>query len=129
MLPHIKFLKIFVRQNLFKSIISIAKNVFVQPPLFFAWVFSTTISIIGAILETFHRRTLKLCRPNNVIFENIPKFERHYYNNEVFLRVTNDTGRAEKNLLGRLEFEPATFGLLVRCSTNWATLSHLKGQL
>ena len=31
-------------------------------------------------------------------------------NNEVFLRVTNHTGQAEKNLLGRLGFEPATFG-------------------
>ena len=26
--------------------------------------------------------------------------------NEVFLRVTNHTGQAEKNLLGRLGFEP-----------------------
>ena len=42
-------------------------------------------------------------------------------NNEVFLRVTNHTGQAEKIYLARLGFEPATFGLLVRCSTNWAT--------
>ena len=38
--------------------------------------------------------------------------------NEVFLRVTNHTGQAEKIYLARLGFEPATFGLLVRCSTN-----------
>ena len=42
-------------------------------------------------------------------------------NNVVFLRVTNHTGQGKKNLLGRLGFEPATFGLLVRRSTNWAT--------
>ena len=35
-------------------------------------------------------------------------------NNEVFLRVTNHTGQAEKNLqyLARLGFEPATFGMV-----------------
>ena len=42
-------------------------------------------------------------------------------NNEVFLRVTNHTGQAEKNLLGPAGIRTATFGLLVRCSTNWAT--------
>ena len=41
--------------------------------------------------------------------------------NEVFLRVTNHTGQAEKNLLGQAGIRTATFGLLVRCSTNWAT--------
>ena len=30
-------------------------------------------------------------------------------NNEMFVRVTNHTGQVEKNLLGRLGFEPATF--------------------
>ena len=39
-------------------------------------------------------------------------------NNEVFLRVTNHTGQERKIYLARLGFEPATFGLLVRCSTN-----------
>ena len=42
-------------------------------------------------------------------------------NNEVFLRVTNHTGQAEKNLLGPAGIRTATFGLLVRCSTNLAT--------
>ena len=32
------------------------------------------------------------------------------YSNEMFLRVKNQTGQAEKNLLGRLEFGPAPFG-------------------
>ena len=30
--------------------------------------------------------------------------------NEMIFRGTNHTGQAEKNLLGRLGFEPATFG-------------------
>ena len=38
--------------------------------------------------------------------------------NEVFLIVANHTGEVEKNVLGPAGFEPATYGLLVRCSTN-----------
>ena len=56
-----------------------AKNLSLQPPLIFAWVFSSIISIISAIFKTFHRSTLKICGLNNAIFENIPKFQRHYY--------------------------------------------------
>ena len=40
---------------------------------------SIIISIISTIFEKFHRSTLKICRLNNVIFENIPKFQCHYY--------------------------------------------------
>ena len=46
---------------------------FLQPPLIFAWVF------ILAIFKTFHHFKLKICRLSNTIFENIPKFQRHYY--------------------------------------------------
>ena len=35
-------------------------------------------------------------------------------NNEVFLRVTNHTGQAEKNLLGPAGIRTRAFGLLVR---------------
>ena len=41
--------------------------------------------------------------------------------NEVFLRVTNHTGQAEKNLLGPAGIRTRDLRLLVRCSTNWAT--------
>ena len=42
-------------------------------------------------------------------------------NNEVFLRVTNHTGQAEKNLLGPAGIRTRDLRLQVRCSTNWAT--------
>ena len=38
-------------------------------------------------------------------------------NNEVFLRVTNHTGQAEKNLLGPAGILTHDHRLLVRCST------------
>ena len=41
---------------------------------------TTSLNILrGVFLEKFHQSTLKICRLNNVIFENIPKFQRHYY--------------------------------------------------
>ena len=42
-------------------------------------------------------------------------------NNEVFLRVTNHTGQAEKILLGPAGIRTRDLRLLVRCSANWAT--------
>ena len=41
--------------------------------------------------------------------------------NEVFLRVTNHTGQAEKNLLGPAGIRTRDLRLLVRYFTNWAT--------
>ena len=41
-------------------------------------------------------------------------------NNEMFLRVTNHTGQAEKNLLGPAGIRNRDLRLLVRRSTNWA---------
>ena len=41
--------------------------------------------------------------------------------NEMFLRVTNHTGQAEKNLLGPAGIRTRDLRLLVRCSANWAT--------
>ena len=43
------------------------------------------------------------------------------HNNDVFLRVTNHTGQAKKNLLGPAGIRTRDLRLLVRCSTNWAT--------
>ena len=54
-------------------------------------------------------------------------------NNEVFLRVTNHTGQAEKNLLGPagirtrdLRFTSPTFGLLVLHPSSLSHHNHLK---
>ena len=41
--------------------------------------------------------------------------------NEMFLRVTNHTGEAEKNVLAPAGIRTRDLRLLVRCSTNWAT--------
>ena len=40
--------------------------------------------------------------------------------NEMFVRVTNHTGQAEKILLGPAVIRTRDLRLLVRCSTNWA---------
>ena len=80
MLQRIKFYNIYIRQNLFKSIISTAKNLSLQPPLIF-WV--------GIFYNNIYLCNFKDISPkhiedmdadlNNVIFENIPKSQRHYY--------------------------------------------------
>ena len=60
-------------------VISIAKNLSLQPPSIFLRGCFLQQYLSLAILEKFHRNTLKICRLNDVTFENIPKSQRHYY--------------------------------------------------
>ena len=65
---------LFMRQNLFKSILFIAKSLSLQSPSIFCMrVFYNNVDHLSNIREISPKHIEDICRLNNVIIENIPK--------------------------------------------------------